>query len=701
MTRITSICTGALAGLLIAAQIPAAVAEHAASPSFGSLTDKTLVAWVYLSNLTQRGGGVLTLMEGEDFDALVFGERVSGRWMAGSEFFRRTQDEAGQQTNPQETAGSNTLVQVAVVYAGGRVALYRNGQSYASYSVPKPRPFGDQTKVLLGLRYLGGAGEIGFLEGAIEDVRIYDTALTAEQLAALKPNEASEPPPLAWWSFEGDKIEDAMKTFPASRLEGSARVVHGRLILDGSGYLRAAKDAKRLAGGVDDFDSTPQALFYKARSKRTGNMWDTWLYRHGGTNYLYTLAISRGQGSLDNISLATSPDGVQWQEVGRVLSKAPGVTWMGTGSTWKSPDFEANGRFFMNFSEWKGPRQTIFFAESKDLVHWTRLGPNYEFVQDERWYERNGRWDCIWTLPRPGGGYYGYWTASPKAETGGRFGFGETLDGIIWKALAPPKVVGAGEGEVGAVEKLGDRYYMMFGTGGRMVTLMAERPEGPFELARKNPELLAGHTYFSRFFRMSEGVLVNHHSVARDGQVYFGTLKSTVIDAAGTLRLGWWKGNEGMKRQPVEVRLPAPDSAPATVTMLDGRFDAASGLILEGTFKLPTNTTASPVGLYLDQGEAAGSAILVRFGGITELGPLRADGSGFQAEQRVDRDWSFGPTARFRLLLKGSLCEFYIDDLLIQCFSLPQPAGGGIGFLSGGNKDAFGNLKAWRTEGPQ
>jgi hypothetical protein len=253
MTRITSICTGALAGLLIAAQIPAAAAEPAVPPSYGSLTDKTLVAWVYLSNQTQRGGSALTLMEGEDFDALVFGERVSGRWMAGSEFFRRTQDEAGQQTNPQETAGSNTLVQMAVVYAGGRVALYRNGQSYASYSVPKPQPFGDQTKVLLGLRYLGGAGEIGFLEGAIEDARIYDTALTADQLAVLKPNEVSEPPPLAWWSFEGDKIEDVMKTFPASRLEGSARVARGRLILDGSGYLRAAKDAASLPEKMGKF----------------------------------------------------------------------------------------------------------------------------------------------------------------------------------------------------------------------------------------------------------------------------------------------------------------------------------------------------------------------------------------------------------------------------------------------------------------
>ena len=33
--------------------------------------------------------------EGATFDAIVFGERESKRWMAGSEFFRRTKDVGG------------------------------------------------------------------------------------------------------------------------------------------------------------------------------------------------------------------------------------------------------------------------------------------------------------------------------------------------------------------------------------------------------------------------------------------------------------------------------------------------------------------------------------------------------------------------------------------------------------------------------
>jgi hypothetical protein len=105
----------------------------------------------------------------------------------------------------------------------------------------------------------------------------------------------------------------------------------------------------------------------------------------------------------------------------------------------------------------------------------------------------DGRWDCIYVIPRPGGGLYGYWTATPKPETGGKFGFGQSMDGVTWEALDPPKTYGVGDGEVGAVEKIGDRYYMMFGTGGLMVTLVADRPEGPFCAAERNFRLLSGH----------------------------------------------------------------------------------------------------------------------------------------------------------------------------------------------------------------
>ncbi|HOS95151.1 MAG TPA: hypothetical protein PLQ54_17685, partial [Armatimonadota bacterium] len=54
--------------------------------------DKTLVAWVSPASLTQSGGAVLSVGGTSNlFDAIVFGEIAPGRWMAGSNFFQRTQ----------------------------------------------------------------------------------------------------------------------------------------------------------------------------------------------------------------------------------------------------------------------------------------------------------------------------------------------------------------------------------------------------------------------------------------------------------------------------------------------------------------------------------------------------------------------------------------------------------------------------------
>ena len=443
-------------------------------------------------------------------------------------------------------------------------------------------------------------------------------------------------------------------------------------------------------------------MFYRPKAQETGKMWDTWLYYQEGTYYLYYLANSSPRG-WDNISMATSSDGVHWKELGPIVSKRKEVKWMGTGSTWKSSNFETDDKFFMNFSEHKGPRQTIFFAESTDLVHWTRLANEYEFKQDSCWYQPDGCWDCIWTIPRPEGGLYGYWTATPKPETGGQFGFGQTADGISWKALEPPEAGDVGEGEVGAIEKIGGKYYMMFGsdadlgTGGIMVTLVADKPEGPFHAAKRNFRLLARHTYFSRFFPTPDGLLVNHHSVARDGEVHFSPLKQAVVDNVGTLRLGWWKGNEKMKHEPVEVKLPLPgQSNGRDIMMLENTLDVNQGVILEGALAVAKDNNSPPNGLYIECEEEQGSAILIGFGGVTDLRAIRADGLDFESEKHVDREMSFGKQVSFRLLLKRSLLEFYLDDILMECFSLPRKATGRIGLIQGSGEGAVKDIRAWR-----
>jgi hypothetical protein len=157
------------------------------SPPLGKeIREKTFEVWVALSNLTQRAGSVVALDTGggRQFDGIVFGERQPGKWIAGSDYFRRTRDLDA----PQESARPNELVHIAATYhADGRVSLYRNGKPYGvPYVNPGPEgvlkgyPAGE-TRVVFGGRHMGAAER---LAGEIEEARLYDRALSPEEVAA-------------------------------------------------------------------------------------------------------------------------------------------------------------------------------------------------------------------------------------------------------------------------------------------------------------------------------------------------------------------------------------------------------------------------------------------------------------------------------------------------------------------------------------
>ena len=146
--------------------------------------EKTLEACVRLANLQQRGGAVISIeSDDRDFDAIVFGEREPGKWVAGSMFFRRTRDLDA----AAETAAATEDVHVAAVYrADGSVTMFRNGQPYGKPYTPNSplRTYkAGATRVLLGLRH-HGAGK-GFLAGEIRRAALHDRALSAEEIAAL------------------------------------------------------------------------------------------------------------------------------------------------------------------------------------------------------------------------------------------------------------------------------------------------------------------------------------------------------------------------------------------------------------------------------------------------------------------------------------------------------------------------------------
>ena len=247
-------CIAALFGLVCLATSPvtSAAAEQPPAADLSEVIDKTLVAWVSPGNLTQQGGSVLTLDDQHShFDGIIFGELAPAKWMAGSDFYNRTKKE--QANDPIETADPRTLVQVAIVYKGNHVTVYRNGKEYARHQISQPQKFGSDSAVVFGLRHLEAAGQPCFV-GTIDDARLYNVPLSGEQIAALVPNQSSDPKPLAWWSFANGKVTDQMNAFPVTTLFGDARIADGKLQLDKGAYLVATKAAP--ANGPAAFQSS-------------------------------------------------------------------------------------------------------------------------------------------------------------------------------------------------------------------------------------------------------------------------------------------------------------------------------------------------------------------------------------------------------------------------------------------------------------
>jgi mono/diheme cytochrome c family protein len=157
------------------------MAESGSLPE--TLTAKTLEAWVMLDDLKQQGGGVISVQhkDGGLFDSLVFAEKTPAHWVAGSNFFERSELFEG----TPETEAATRPVHVAVVYqADGTIRGYRDGQPYGrTYRKAAGATFeSNESQILLGCRHAKPSGNHG-LRGRIYRARLYDRALTPEEIA--------------------------------------------------------------------------------------------------------------------------------------------------------------------------------------------------------------------------------------------------------------------------------------------------------------------------------------------------------------------------------------------------------------------------------------------------------------------------------------------------------------------------------------
>jgi len=198
------------------------------------LTDKTLVVWASPANLTQAGGTALTVNDTtiDRFDGVIFAEIEPQVWMPGSNGFSRTNKE--QADWPKETVGPDEFVQMAIVYQGQQITMYRNGELYAEYTASgKPYAFGTSTAILFGQRHL--VKNVDCFFGRIRDARVYAEPLDRETIAAMEPGMTVEGfGPWAWWDFATTGTYDKTGRFNQVKLTGGARIEDGCLVLSGT-----------------------------------------------------------------------------------------------------------------------------------------------------------------------------------------------------------------------------------------------------------------------------------------------------------------------------------------------------------------------------------------------------------------------------------------------------------------------------------
>lgn len=454
---------------------------------------------------------------------------------------------------------------------------------------------------------------------------------------------------------------------------------------------------------------------------------------------------------------------MHWEETGEIIHKAKDAENIGSGSVWKTCD-----KFVMNFSETRNGIQEIFFAVSDDLILWKRLDNRYRFSPDPKWYktDHTGRWDGIWAVRNKDGSYTGFFTAVPKAGPMGiqeSIGMAHSKDGIRWEALPPPLFCWNKWGrlrtwEVGAVEKIGNRWWMLMGGNESMLgcrgAAMLKRKEeigmfvysarnlqGPFHAEKNSWRFLTGPcdrflmTYFARFYPTGKEILVNHHSIEppEKGRLlvfagaWMAPLKLAKLTKQGCLIPYYWKGNEALKgkeqdfsfenfeywpeyalkckikKQTNFIELTQPNSSGVIISKKF--FDLATGIIIEGTIVLHRIKKPWASGGIIVETECKkkSTVILLNTKGFVEIGDLLAALPEEPSLTRIIR-YDLKPcnlieqkkSIRFRIFLRQRFLEIYIEDILIQCYTMTEFPTGKIGWVVESGRVSFFNVCIWK-----
>ena len=347
----------------------------------GTNTDKTLVSWVELNDLSVMGGSILTIQSGEQFDGIVFGEKEAGKWIAGSEYWNRTEKDT-----KGSVAQTGKLIQMAVVYEGNNIRIYRNGILYSAYEADNIDLLSDDKNfILFGIRHRGVEA---FVSAEIEDARIYSAALTIDQINSMKPNEPSDIEPYAWWDFEGEEPAEKTGRYLLNMIgqDDDAVLKNGRLVLREWGSLIAIKEYIEETPQWPDNPPDDWLTFHLAHpGPGVGEPADpNPAYFYKGRYHLHYIYMNQYGFAYAHVS---STDMVHWEWHPTVLSPPTTGHGMFSGTGFYTEDGtpamiyhgEGSGRNMIayalddNLDEWTKPEPIVPLndnGEQPDINHW-------------------------------------------------------------------------------------------------------------------------------------------------------------------------------------------------------------------------------------------------------------------------------------------------------------------------------------------
>lgn len=378
-------------------------------------TDKTLVSWVMLKDKQVEGGSVLTVQAKDQFDGIVFAELAEAKWMAGSNHFKRTDKD--QEDYPREEADADTLVQMAIVYEGDQITVYRNGEQYASHEARNIDLLGNEANyVVFGLRHIGGKGQVAAL---IEDARIYNEALSQEDIKLLEPNKESSAKPFAWWDFEGGEMNDRIGRYPHGKLASGAKLADGKLDLGSKGNALACPTEEMVSALSDHLPLPPFTGPYVPETPEwPENPPDDWAIYHlahptftmgspfdpnpalfyKGRYHLHYIYRNRTGFVFGHVS---SEDMVRWKWHPTVLAPPNTGHGMFSGTGFLTKDGQAAAVYHGQGSG----RNWIVYAQDDDMNEWSQpevmlpRGKDGNLMEDVRYFDPD-----IWLMD---GKYYG------------------------------------------------------------------------------------------------------------------------------------------------------------------------------------------------------------------------------------------------------------------------------------------------------